>query len=64
MGNEEQLGAVAEHIRGLSRRALPLKCDVRDRRAVERAVGQAAEELGGPHILVANAGGVWGLPAA
>jgi NAD(P)-dependent dehydrogenase (short-subunit alcohol dehydrogenase family) len=50
---------VAEHIRGLGRRALTLKCDVRDRRAVERAMGQAAEELGGPHILVANAGWWW-----
>lgn len=61
MSNEEQLSTVAEHIQGMGRRVLTLKCDVRDRRAVERAVGQAADELGGPHILVANAGGCCSL---
>ena len=44
-------------VRDAGAQALCLKGDVRDRPSVERAVEQAAEQLGGPHILVANAGG-------
>lgn len=47
-------------IREAGVRALALQGDVKDRPAVERAVEQAAGELGGPHILMANAGGHWG----
>ena len=47
---------LAEEIRGLGRRALPLAVDVSDGEAVDAAVKQAVAELGGLHILVNNAG--------
>lgn len=43
-------------------------CDVRDRHAVERFIGAAQAELGGPHYLVNNAGihrdaALWRMPS-
>ncbi|KAL4436582.1 hypothetical protein ABPG75_003721 [Micractinium tetrahymenae] len=56
VGNEEKLAGVAKEIRALGRKAIELKCDVKDHSAVERAVQQTVDQLGGLHILVANAG--------
>jgi 3-oxoacyl-[acyl-carrier protein] reductase len=48
--------AVAKEIIGAGGTALALEADVRQRPAVEAAVGQLAAEFGGLHILVNNAG--------
>lgn len=57
---------ILRQVREAGVRALPLHADVKDRPAVERAVEEAARQLGGPHILMANAGGSGGrvLPCA
>ncbi|WP_022698474.1 3-oxoacyl-ACP reductase family protein [Euryhalocaulis caribicus] len=47
---------VADAIRALGRKALPIKADSSDPDAVQAAVRQAAQELGGLDILVNNAG--------
>jgi 2-deoxy-D-gluconate 3-dehydrogenase len=51
-----QIEEVAEKIKELGRRALPIKTDVRDSEQVQRMVDQTYEKLGGIHILVNNAG--------
>jgi NAD(P)-dependent dehydrogenase (short-subunit alcohol dehydrogenase family) len=38
------------------RKALPVKCDVRDREALDQAVGSAMQRFGRVDVLVANAG--------
>jgi len=48
--------ATVDEIRGSGRRALALKCDVTDRRAVSATVERVVEELGSVDILVNNAG--------
>ncbi|KAI7837634.1 hypothetical protein COHA_008558 [Chlorella ohadii] len=57
IGNEEKLEGVAQRVRELGRQALTLRVDVRDRPGVEQSMKEAAEQLGGINILVANAGG-------
>jgi 3-oxoacyl-[acyl-carrier protein] reductase len=47
---------LAEEIRGLGRRALPIACDVSDADAVEAAVKQTIAEFGKIDVLVNNAG--------
>ncbi|MGK2850827.1 MAG: SDR family oxidoreductase [Candidatus Limnocylindrales bacterium] len=53
----EPLAAVAEEIRSLGRRAVALPANVREPDQVESAFSQAADELGGLHVVVNNAGG-------
>lgn len=48
--------AVVAKIRDLGRRAIALQADVGDPEQARRLVAEAAEELGGFHILVNNAG--------
>ncbi len=48
--------AVADEARALGRRAVAVTADVADAAQVEKAVGAAAEALGGIDILVNNAG--------
>lgn len=55
---------VAEEIRSLGRRALPLAMDVRSKEAVQAGVAEAEEALGGVDILVNNAGGSLYTPKA
>ena len=59
--SDAQADAVCESVRAEGRRALPLRTDLADSRAVERAVGQAAEFLGGLDMLIHAAGamGTW-----
>lgn len=52
----ELLGAVAEEVRGLGRKAVALPVDLRSSDAVKAAVEQAVDELGGLDIVVNNAG--------
>jgi 3-oxoacyl-[acyl-carrier protein] reductase len=59
----DQRGDVAEEAEQTAREIKSLEvgvyheeCDVRDPRAVDRFVGEAAEKLGGVHVLVNNAG--------
>lgn len=47
--------AVADEIRAMGRRAIVVGADASDREAVDGMVDRAAEELGGPDIVVANA---------
>ena len=47
---------LADEIRALGRRALPLAVDVADPEAVETSFKSAIKEMGGLHILVNNAG--------
>ena len=54
------IDSVADEIRALGRRALPVVCDVADSDAVDRLVQQTAEELGRVDILVNNAGAARG----
>ncbi|KAH7922293.1 NAD(P)-binding protein [Leucogyrophana mollusca] len=51
-----ELGALAEEIRIKGRRALPLIADVTVEEQVNEMVQQAASQLGGLDVLVANAG--------
>ncbi len=54
----------AETIRGLGRSVLALEADVRDREAIDRAVGRALEELGRIDHLINNAAGNFLAPAS
>ncbi len=54
----------AEAIRGLGRSVLALEADVRDREAIDRAVGRALEELGRIDHLINNAAGNFLAPAS
>jgi 3-oxoacyl-[acyl-carrier protein] reductase len=52
----ESVKAVADEIRGMGREALVTRCDVRDFHASAEAVEWTVGELGGLHVVVANAG--------
>jgi len=52
----EDLDQTARQVEKLERRAVILRGDVRDRQALEQAVGLAVSELGGLDVVVANAG--------
>jgi NAD(P)-dependent dehydrogenase (short-subunit alcohol dehydrogenase family) len=52
---EAKLEAVAEEVRALGRRALPVVCDVADEAACGAAVERVAAELGRVDVLVNNA---------
>ncbi len=54
----------AEAIRGLGRSVLALEADVRDREAIDRAVGRALEQLGRIDHLINNAAGNFLAPAS
>ncbi|MQA83573.1 MAG: glucose 1-dehydrogenase [Streptosporangiales bacterium] len=54
--NAKQLRRVAEEIRGLGTRALPITTDVTVTAQVDRLMDRAAAELGGLDILVNNSG--------
>src|SRR5438105_15841506 len=49
---------VAEEVRALGQRALPIVLDVRDDQAVQQAMKQAASEFGGIDILINNASAI------
>ena len=53
----EQIEAVAERVRDLGRRALPVRCDVTDRAQLENLVSETDKEFGRVDVLVNNAGG-------
>lgn len=57
-------GGLADEIRGLGRRALPLQLDVTRLDEVDAAVSATVEQLGSLDLLVNNAGGGAGLVAA
>ena len=57
-------GGLADEIRALGRRALPLQMDVTNLDQVEAAVTATVEELGSVDLLVNNAGGGAGLMPA
>lgn len=59
----ERAEEVAETIRSAGRTALAITCDVRDRAAVEAAVGAVQKELGQIDILVNNAGNPMVVPS-
>jgi 3-oxoacyl-[acyl-carrier protein] reductase len=52
--NQAEVDAVADEVRALGVRALPVLADVADREAVDSMVAQALEEFGGIDILVSN----------
>ncbi len=64
--NAETAAATAAELDAISK-AIPVAVDVRDEAAVKDAMAQAASELGGIDIVIANAGIVphfrWGLPS-
>lgn len=53
--NDEQLGRAVAELRGRGHRADPVHCDVTSESDVEALMSQAGA-LGGPHVLVAQAG--------
>jgi 3-oxoacyl-[acyl-carrier protein] reductase len=53
---DSEASAVAAAIRGLGRKAIPVKADVSDGRAVAAMVAAVARELGPVDVLVNNAG--------
>ncbi|MDQ1530520.1 MAG: hypothetical protein QOE37_625 [Microbacteriaceae bacterium] len=57
-------GGVVEQIRSLGRRALPLQLDVLDLGQGQAAIDACVAQLGGLDVLVNNAGGGIGGPAA
>ena len=52
--NQTEVDAVADEVRALGVRALPVLADVADKPAVDSMVGRALEEFGGIDILVNN----------
>jgi citronellol/citronellal dehydrogenase len=52
----------AREIEALGRRALAVRCDVREADQIEAMVAQTVEKLGGVDILVNNAGALWWRP--
>ncbi|ADJ29378.1 acetoin reductase [Nitrosococcus watsonii] len=54
--NEEKMGAVADEVRAVGRKATTFKADVSKRDEVYAAVDHAEKELGGFDIIVNNAG--------
>ena len=62
--SRDQLEAVAEEIRQLGRKAYVLPTDMLDVDAAQAMVADAAEMMGGLHILVNNAGGMVDMPGA
>jgi len=54
--DESACKSVADEIAAAGGRALAVGADVSDEAAVDAAVGRVAEELGGPTVLVNNAG--------
>lgn len=59
---EAEIAAVAEEVRQLGRRALPVVCDVADEAEVRKLVEAAQAEFGQMHLVVNNAGGVCRKP--
>lgn len=57
-----QIDDVAGRIRAMGRKALPVACDVMDRKQMETVVARAMEEFGRIDVLVNNAGGYPPLP--
>lgn len=53
---ENRLDGVADRIRQLGRRAVPIRCDVREDASVQEAVARAVEAFGRIDIAIANAG--------
>ena len=53
---------VAEEIRALGRKALPVQTDIRDEEQIEAMVAGAGREFGKVDILVNNAGALWWYP--
>ena len=49
------LKEAAEEVRAMGRKALSVPMDVTDKRAVEKLMSSAEEQMGGLHILVNNA---------
>ena len=54
---EAEIESVAEKVRALGRRALPLRCDVMQRSELEALAARALAEFGRVDVLVNNAGG-------
>jgi 3-oxoacyl-[acyl-carrier protein] reductase len=52
--NQAEVDAVADEVRALGVRALPVLADVADKSAVDSMVGRALEEFGSIDILVSN----------
>lgn len=56
MPDSAELESTARDVRDIGRRVITRKLDVRDRSALREAVAEDADELGGLHVVVANAG--------
>jgi SDR family mycofactocin-dependent oxidoreductase len=56
LGTKEELDDVVEQIGKMNRRAIGLQVDVRSRDQLKDALDQGIAELGGLHVVVANAG--------
>jgi meso-butanediol dehydrogenase/(S,S)-butanediol dehydrogenase/diacetyl reductase len=54
--NEQAVAAVAEEIRKLGRKSLPIVCDVTDKKAVEELYGKAMKNFGALDVSIQNAG--------
>ncbi len=54
--SQDQLNEVADEIRGLGVRALPIPTDVADAEQIDQAIGETVSEFGRLDILVNNAG--------
>jgi len=57
-----QLEETADEVRSKGRRALPIPTDVTQKKAIEKLMANAVEQLGGLHILVNNAATMIPLP--
>lgn len=56
LGTEEELAETVEHVKGMGRRIVAAKADVRDQAAVTKAFEEGLAEFGRVDIVIANAG--------
>ncbi|GAB2459143.1 mycofactocin-coupled SDR family oxidoreductase [Jatrophihabitans fulvus] len=56
LGTSAELDDLAREIKGLGRRVVARQADIRDEDRLRAAIGDGIAELGGPDIVVANAG--------
>ena len=56
LNNDEKAEIIAEQIRAIGRKAVLLKADVADKKAIGKAISMCTDELGPIDVIINNAG--------